>query len=185
MLDALDIDRTRVLGTSLGGMAAATLAANAPERVERLVLASTSVRLGPDAWWDEVVRRVNSGGLEAIADHLQDVFFSEAWQLAVPDRCASAREMFLATDPGAFLAGAEASRVANLRDVGQRIRASTLVIAGEDDPMFRWSPATDLLNLIEDAEALHVGGAKHRVLLEQPVMLGPVINEFLSDPDAR
>lgn len=185
VLDALDVPRARVFGSSLGAMIAATVAAIAPERVERLILAATSVRLGPDYWWDETIRRVSEQGVAGIVDHLDTIYFSEAWQLAVPDRREAARAMLLGVDPTAYLAGAEASRIADLTDVARSIRASTLVIVGGDDPVLRHSPATDLLDLIEGSEAVNVGGAKHRVLLEQPDALCQVINEFLVDPDAH
>lgn len=185
VLDALDVPRARVFGSSLGGMVAATLAATAPDRVERLILAATSVRLGPELWWDETIRRVSEQGLGAVVDHLDKVFFSEAWQIAVPDRREAARSMLLDTDPSAYIVGSEASRLADLSDVAPQIRASTLLITGEDDPVLRWAPATDLLNLIDDSEAVSVSGAKHRVLLEQPDLLGQVITEFLADPDAK
>ena len=185
VLDALEVQRARVFGASLGGMVAATLAGSAPERVERLVLASTAVRLGPDTWWEETMERVSEGGLAAVVDHLDTVFFSDAWKLAVPDRREAARGMLLDMDPAAYLVGSEASRSADLSGVAPLIRASTLLITGEDDPVLRHYPATDLLDLIEGSEAVNVGGAKHRVLLEQPDLIGPVVNEFLVDPDAH
>lgn len=185
VLDALEVPRARVFGSSLGGMVAATLAARAPERVERLILAATAVRLGPDYWWDETIRRVSERGVAGIVDHLDTVFFSQAWQLAVPDRREAARSMLLSIDDAAYLAGAEASRLADLSYVAENIRASTLVIVGGEDPVLRHSPATDLLDRIAGSEAVNVGGAKHRVLLEQPDALCQVINEFLADPDAH
>lgn len=185
ILDALDVPRARVMGSSLGGMVAATLAARSPERVERLILAATSTRLGPHTWWDETTSRVKDTGMAGIVDHLDTVFFSEAWQLAVPDRREASRAMSLAVEPSAYLAGAHASREADLTNVASGIRASTLLIVGGDDPVLRYSPASDLLDLIDGSEALNVGGAKHRVLLEQPDAIAQVIHEFLVDPDAH
>ncbi len=60
-----------------------------------------------------------------------------------------------------------------------------MLIVGEDDPMLRHYPASDLLDLIQDSEAVNVSGACHRVLLEQPELLSPVICEFLVDPDGH
>ncbi len=185
VLDALDVPRARVFGSSLGGMVAATMAARAPERVERLILAATAVRLGPDYWWNETIARVAEHGTAGVVDHLDTVFFSDAWQQAVPDRREAARAMLLDIDGAAYLAGAEASRAADLSNVARNIRASTLVIVGGDDPVLRHSPATDLLDLIDGSEAVNVGGAKHRVLLEQPDAICQVVNEFLVDPDAH
>lgn len=185
VLDALEIPRAHVVGASFGALVAAELAAKHPQRVDRLVLAATGVQLGTDAWWHDTIERVGSGGLETIADYLESVFFSPEWQQAVPDRLAQAREMLLATPVEAYLAGAAAILDADLRPVAEAIRASTLVVVGADDPVLRHHPADDLLDLIPDSEAVHVGGARHRVFLEQPELLADVLCEFLTDPDGR
>lgn len=185
VLDALDVPRSHVMGASMGALVAATLAADHPERVDRLVLASTGLELGPIYWWDETIERVREEGLEGVVDHLEEILFSEAWREAVPDRLAAAREMFLATPVASYLAGANAIAECALAVEAPAIRAATLVIVGEDDPVLRHHPASGLLDAIPDSEAVRVGGARHRVLLEQPVLLGEVIAEFLTDPDAR
>ncbi len=185
VMDALEIPRTHIIGSSFGGLVAATLAASHPERVDRLILAATSLRLGRDEWWVELAERIRAGGLANVVDHLDSIFFSEAWQLAVPDRREDARAMLLDTPDEAYLVGIEAALDSDLESTVEGIRAATLAIAGEDDPMFRYKPVTDLLELIPDSEAVNVGGAKHRVLLEQPDALAGVIVEFLQDPDAR
>ena len=47
LLDRLEVERASICGLSLGGMAAMWIAANAASRVDRLMLLSTSARLGP------------------------------------------------------------------------------------------------------------------------------------------
>src|SRR5690349_24697372 len=46
LLDVLQIERANICGLSLGGVVALWLAANAPERVARAVLADTAARIG-------------------------------------------------------------------------------------------------------------------------------------------
>jgi len=185
VLDALEVPRANVFGASLGGLVAADLAAHYPDRVDHLILAATGMQLGPDSWWRDTIERVGEFGVGSIVDRLDDVFFSEAWQLAVPERREEARVMLLATPADAFLAGAHAILHADLRPFAGLIRATTLVIVGEDDPVLRHHPADDLLDAIPDSEAVHVGGASHRVLQEQPNLLAEVVGEFLTDPDGR
>lgn len=185
VLDALEVPRTHIVGDSMGAMVAAVLASEYPDRVDSLVLSSVGVHLGTYDWWDETIQRVESGGMSAIVSHLDDIFFSEAWKEAVPDLLEQATQMLLAVDPKTYLAGARMLRDASLEGFEERIRATTLLIGGQDDPVFQHFPITDLLSMIPGSEAVHVEGARHRVLLEQPDLLAPLINEFLSDPDAR
>lgn len=185
VLDALDVPRAHVLGDSMGALVAATLAAGSPDRVDRLILAATGLELGPVYWWEETIARVQAAGLASVVDHLEGVLFSDAWQEAMTDRLLEARDVFLTTPPEVFLAGADAIVECELGGLAPSIRAATLLIVGEHDPVLRHHPVSGLLDTIPDSEALHVGGARHRVLLEQPVLLGEVITEFLTDPDGR
>lgn len=186
VLDALEIPRTHVFGASLGGLVAIWLGAMHRKRVDRLVIASTGTQLGPDEWWKQTVAQIESGGLEAVADHLERrVFFSKLCQEQAGDICAASREMLLATPKEAYLAGAHAILRANLAWKAKQVRASTLVIFGEDDPVLRYFPATDLIDRIPDSEAVQVGGAAHRVILEQARVISSLVDEFLTDADGR
>ena len=60
VLDALEVQRAHVFGSSLGGLVALDLAAKAPDRVDRLVLASTALRMGSNAWWIHTMDQVLS-----------------------------------------------------------------------------------------------------------------------------
>lgn len=185
VLDALEVPRAHVFGASLGGLVAAELAARHPDRVDRLVLAAIGLQLGPDFWWYETLARIHVGGLLSVADHIDNVFFSDEWREAFPDARKAAREMLIATPPDAYAAGAQAILGADLRQVAPLIRAATLVIAGAEDPVLRHHPSSDLLDVIPDSEAVQVGGARHRVVLEQPALIAEVVCEFLTDPDGR
>ncbi len=185
VLDALEVPRAHVFGASMGGLVAAELAAHHPNRVDRLVLASTGLQLGPDFWWHETIARAQVGGLSSVADHIEKVFFSDEWRAAFPEARRAAREMFIATPVDAYVAGARAILNADLRQAAPMIRAATLLIGGADDPVLRHHPSSDLLDAIPDSEAVQVGGARHRVLLEQPALLTDVVCGFLTDPDGR
>ncbi|MGI9604642.1 MAG: alpha/beta fold hydrolase [Acidimicrobiales bacterium] len=185
VLDALEVTEANVLGASLGGLVGLQLAASYPDRVGRLILAATAPVLGPDYWWDRTIETVQSGGIEAAADHLERVLFSEAFRTALPTRVAEQRAMLVSTPDASYVAGARAIQDANLGPVAAGIRASTLLISGEDDPVLAHHPPTDLLSAITDSEAVMVSGAGHRVLVEQAEVLGPLICDFLTDPDGR
>jgi pimeloyl-ACP methyl ester carboxylesterase len=49
LMDRLEIERASLCGVSIGAMTSIWAAANAPERVHRLVLCCTSARFGPEA----------------------------------------------------------------------------------------------------------------------------------------
>src|SRR5215217_3140160 len=51
LMDGLGIERASYCGLSLGGMAGMWLGANAPERIDRLILACTAARMPPPEFW--------------------------------------------------------------------------------------------------------------------------------------
>ncbi len=185
VLDALEVPRSHVLGDSMGAMVAAELAAAHHGRVDRLILGSCGVHLGSHTWWEETIARVSAGGLDAVASHLLEIFFSEPWREANGEALGRARAMLLETNVATYLAGAEMLKSATLAGISDQIRASTLLIAGEDDPVYEHYPVTDLLSMIPGSEAVNVGGARHRVLSQEHEVLAPLINEFFSDPDGK
>ncbi len=79
VLDAAGVDRAAVCGLSLGGMAAMTLALNAPSRVSALILACTSARMDRQIW-DARIATVRAHGMGAIADAVMTRFFSEKFR---------------------------------------------------------------------------------------------------------
>ena len=62
VLDAIGADRAHISGESLGGWVAARAAVDHPDRVDRLVLACTSARLGPPAAWTDREAMVGGTG---------------------------------------------------------------------------------------------------------------------------
>jgi 3-oxoadipate enol-lactonase len=130
LLDELGIERASFCGTSLGGATGLWLAANAPERIERLVVACSSARFGePDAW-RERADRVRAGGVLAIAEAVVSRWFTAAASRELID---IHRAMLLSTPPDGYVATCEAVGAWDFRDRLSEISADTLVIAAAED----------------------------------------------------
>ena len=106
-------------------------AAEAPERVDRLVLYGTPARLGPPEMWDERIATVRTAGTAAIAASAL-----ERWFLPDADPAVVARfdAMLRAMPADGYAACCAAIRDMDQRDRLGRIAAPALVIAGGDDP---------------------------------------------------
>jgi 3-oxoadipate enol-lactonase len=156
LLDELGLDRVSVCGVSLGAMVAMELAVEAPERVDRLVLACTSAHLGPPDPWHERARVVRDEGMEAIADAVVARWFTSELAERDPETIARFRAMLTASPPEGYARGCEALAAWDARQRIAEIAAPTLVVAGADD---RAVP-------LERAElvASRIPGARLRVL---------------------
>jgi 3-oxoadipate enol-lactonase len=131
LLDEHGLDRVSICGLSLGGATAMWVAANAPERVDRLVLACTSGRFGDPGPWLERAALVREDGLEPIADSIVARWFTPAEDSEVVARF---REMLVETPSEDYARCCEALAAWDFRDRLGEIRAPTLVIAAAEDP---------------------------------------------------
>jgi 3-oxoadipate enol-lactonase len=134
LLDGLRIERASVCGLSLGGMTAMWVAANAPERVERLVLCSTSARLGPPEAWADRAAAVRAGGMATVADTVVGRWFTDGFARREPGTVARFRDMLLSIPAEGYAACCGVVERMDLVPSLGRIEAPTLILAGAADP---------------------------------------------------
>jgi 3-oxoadipate enol-lactonase len=160
------------VGLSLGGAVGMRLAADHPERVERLVLACTAARFGDPAQWLDRAAVVRSDGLGAIVDAVLGRWFTPGF--AAVD---TYRRMILSIDPEGYARCCEA--LATWTGDGlERIEAPTLVVAGEHDPTVPPALAEELAGRIPGARLAVIGGA-HLASLERPDEFNRLLEEHL------
>ncbi len=134
LLDRLGIERASFCGLSVGGMTGMWLAAEAPERVERLVLLCTSALLGPRSVWDERIATATEQGMAALVDGVIERWFAPAFRAENPEVVGKMARTLRETDPGGYAGCCAAIRDMDLRDRLPSIAAPTLVVSGAEDP---------------------------------------------------
>ena len=133
VLDGLGVKKINWCGLSMGGMVGQWLGANAPERVERLVLTNTSSFFPDKNGWNERLKLVEEKGIAAFAAPNMARWFTKGFLEREPQKVAGIQAMFAATPLEGFLACGAAVRDMDHRDLLPRIKAPTLVIAGKHD----------------------------------------------------
>jgi len=179
LLDRLDVARAHLCGLSLGGMASLWVAAQHPDRVDRLVVCCTSALLGPPAFWVDRAAAVRAGGTEAVADAVVARWFTAAWRARHPDRAAEMRAMIAATPADGYVACCGAIERMDLRADLPALRAPTLAIAGADDPATPPDHLRRIAEAIPGARLAIVGDAAHIANLEQPGAVTDLIQGHL------
>ena len=167
VLDALKIEKTNWCGLSMGGMVGMWLGANAPQRVEKLVLSNTSAYFADKEIWNGRIKTIRDKGLAAIAPGTMERWFTQDFREHEPKKIAWVSEMFLATDPNGYIANGEAVRDMDHREIIRSITAPTLVIAGRHDPATTVEAAEFIRSRIPRA-SLTVLDAAHLANVEQP-----------------
>jgi 3-oxoadipate enol-lactonase len=182
LLDRLEIERVHFCGLSLGGMTGMWLAANAPERVERLALVCTSAYFGDPGTWRERAETVRAHGTEAVADFGIGRWFTDAFREREPETVARFRAMIAAQPDEGYAETCGALERLDLRAQLPSIHAPTLVIGGEDDPATPPDPHAKLLaDKIPSVRLEILAGAAHMANVEQAETVTDLILDHLED----
>ncbi|HEV7965846.1 MAG TPA: alpha/beta hydrolase [Actinoplanes sp.] len=185
VLDALGVDRVDVIGNSMGGAVALSMAVARPSAVRRLVLMGTMgvampLPAGLDAVWGytpsvEAMRDVI--GLFAynrglINDDLVRLRYEASLHPPVRDSWAA---MFPAPRQrwvdDLALSGAELAAV----------RQPVLMVHGRDDRVVPWRSSSEpLVDLLPDCRLHVIGGCGHWTMIEKTAEFLAVVEPFLS-----
>ena len=185
LADRLGIGKFAFCGLSMGGAIGQWLAVNAPERIERLILANTGPKLGSRENWETRIRAVTEKGMSAILDLAMQRFFSgEALQRRDP-QIESIKSVFLGTSPVGYTGCCAALRDFDANAVLGQISARTLVITGQRDVSTPWAGNGEILcQKIPGAKSVLLDAA-HLSNLERPHSFTSAVAEFLlGDPAA-
>jgi len=182
VLDSLEIDKAHWVGLSMGGMIGQAFALRHPSRLRKLVLANTTSTYGTQGpeMWAARVKAVSEGGMAAIKELAMQRYFTDEFRASDADVVDRIGQGFLATDPEGYIACCHA--IAKLDFAGDlhRIKAPTLVIAGEKDVGTPVAMSESLANAIPGAKLVVIRGAAHLSALENPEEFNRVVEEFLA-----
>lgn len=119
------------VGLSIGGAVGLWLGVNAPERIERLMLACTGAKLGDRDEYYARAAQVRESGTEQLVDGARERWFTPSFR---DDPCADAiLDDLRVISRAGYAACAEAVGDWDFREQAQRIVVPTLVVYGRDD----------------------------------------------------
>ena len=185
VLDSAEIESAHVFGVSLGGYIAEELALTYPERVRRLVLASTAPG-GPRS------QPMPTAGLEAFGRFptmereagLRLMVENSLGAHGVRERPELVEEIYrYRLERGPTIAGwqnqAYAGATFDAYDRLAQIAASTLVLQGGADNVVDPRNAELLAELIPNARLETIPDRGHLMVWEEGAALAPIVKEFL------
>jgi 3-oxoadipate enol-lactonase len=166
ILDDLGVERAAFCGVSLGGMVGLWLGAYAPERIERLVLASTGALIGTREGFRERAELVRAEGTVAVVEGARERWFTSSF-CDSPEAQQVLDELAGVSVDG-YAACCEAVGDFDFRDQLGRVAPPTLVVTGAEDPMTTPDVVETLLGGLPDAEHIELADASHLSCVEQP-----------------
>ena len=182
VLDARGVERTHLVGASLGGAVAVDFALVHGDRVRSLVLADALLLGGPPigAAWEKAGELARAGQREAaIEQWLTDGVFDVA--RTRPALWARIRELMAEYDGGHW-AGTAKLRWASTKPADRlgTLSMPTLVVVGEHDTAVFRAMASEYARRIPGARSLTIPRAGHIGNLEEPEAFTGALRDFFA-----
>jgi len=181
VLDEAGVERAHVLGASLGGMVAQVLAAEQPERVDRLVLAGTTPGGAAAYPLPQQTLALMAEAASLPPEVALRRFVENALAPGSPfvDEVLAYRQQH-PPDPAGWVAQAAAGSTWDADGRLARIGAPTLVVAGTADAVVDPRNAQLLADAIPDARVELIDGAGHLPFWERAEEFGTLVERFLA-----
>ncbi|MFN8534445.1 MAG: alpha/beta hydrolase [Dehalococcoidia bacterium] len=176
-LDALGITRTHLLGHRTGASIAVEVAAQYPERVDRLVLSGCPDYTDEERQALDVPRYERS--LSSDGSHLGNRWARTRANLGAGVSPAQLQRSFLMGQRAAPAPhwAYEAVYAQNIHSRLDQIAVPTLLLYGERDPFARWLP--ELTSHLADVRTVLIPGAHALTMYHTPEEFCRIVTEFL------
>jgi len=186
VIEMLDVERSSVLGWSMGGFIAQRLALQHPDRINRLVLLSTNpgganADLASADVWSKLIDM--SGTPHEQARRLLSLVFpsaiAESIFLEFGDIVAAARAQLSTDLVNRQVVAMDAWHRTGIGNRVREINVPVLVATGTADIVIPPSNALKLVNAIPGAWLAQFNGGGHAFMYQYPRPLADLINSFL------
>jgi len=187
VIEALGFEQTSILGWSMGGFIAQTLALEHPDRVDKLILLSTDsggtdADLASAAVWSQLIDTSGTPHEQArrllsvlFPANVAEVFYREFGEVVAAARAQLSPDLVKrqAAAMDAWHRSGVASRLRN-------IRVPVLIATGTEDSVIPASNALKLVNAIAGAWLAQFPRGGHAFMAQYPQALADLINNFLA-----
>ena len=186
LLDHVGIDKTHLVGFSLGGLIAQYVAVNSPQRLSTLsIISSVAGRME-----DEKIRVAERACMlekEGALNHLAnavDRWFTDEFRRDHPEVMEWRRQKSLQNDPASYAAAYQVLAQSDLANQLHCISAPTLAITGECDIGSTPRMCELMATSVQNGRAIILPRLKHSVLLEAPARIASEIDDFICANEA-
>lgn len=186
LLRSLGIEKGHVAGLSMGGFIAQEMALSYPSMVNRLILIATSMG-GARSWemgkpfWKKVMDEMRGKTPEQIYRLDLTMMTAPGFAGKRPDVIdkAVALRMQNVQPYHAFLRQSSGAASFDAYARAGSIKQPTLIVLGQDDPIFPIALAEDFQKILPKAKMIVYEDCGHAILLEKAEQLSGDIREFL------
>lgn len=181
LMDHVGATEASVLGISVGGEIAQTLAARHPNRVTRLLLTSTACVTGVEraAQWIQRIEDAERSGMASTAKQAVQRWFTAEFRSAHAPIVDRWEHIVARTQLAGYVGIARTIQAMDLRPMLRAIACPTRVLAGDRDTATGLAAGREIAEHIADAEFRVIAGAGHLWNLEMPERFNAELGSWL------
>jgi 2-hydroxy-6-oxonona-2,4-dienedioate hydrolase len=180
LLDDLKVERTGIIGHSMGGMVALQTALDYPDRIDRLVLYGSSCTGDlPKRFetFETSIERLREHGVEGCAERIVPTWFVQGDKAPSFTMC---RDAGRGTSVESAVRALGALRDWDVCERLSELSIPVLVICGDCDRSTAPDQSYRLWQNIAGSQLCVVPGCAHNVHLERPELFAAIVIEFLT-----
>ncbi len=179
LLDFLKLDRVHYCGLSIGGQTGMWLGVNAPDRLNKLLLSNTAVKIGNADGWNTRIETVRKDGMKAVAATVVERWFTLGYRAEVPEEVSRIQQILENANVEGYAACCAAVRDFDYREKVSGIRTPALVIAGKHDPATPSQDTRWIANQIPGSKFVELN-ASHLSNIEARERFTAEVRQFLT-----
>ncbi len=181
VLDAFEVQSADYIGLSLGGMTGMGVGLEAPDRLNRLVVAAARADAPPPfvQSWDDRLAAIEAGGVAAIWPGTLERWLTPAFQAAQPEAVGALQGQFLQTTAGGYAGCAAALKELDYLAHLGALTVPTLYIAGSEDMGAPAAAMEAMAAATPGARYVCVPDAAHVVNLDGQAAFDAALKDFL------
>ena len=180
LLDQLGVTQAVIVGLSVGGMIAQSLAASRPDLVSGLVLSSTAHVIGPPDMWETRIEAIEKGGIASLSEVILERWFSAEFHRERTQELAIWRAMLTRTPVSGYIGTCRAIQAADLTESTKNLDLPAICVGGNEDGSTPPSLMRSLAGLL-GSDFVEIDGVGHLPPVECPKKLGDIITAFLRE----
>jgi 3-oxoadipate enol-lactonase len=180
LLDTLGVQKTHLVGMSMGGMIAQQFALDNPAGIETLTLADTHADSPADGRtvWEQRAAKAREEGVAALAPTTMERWLTAGFRVSHPEVVEQIQEVFEKTSSEGYAQACFALRDFDVRSRLNEIALPTLTVAGRHDAGTPPAATQDIANAIRDAQ-FELLDAAHLAPIEQSQRFTALLESFL------
>jgi 3-oxoadipate enol-lactonase len=186
LLDTLGLERTALVGHSVGCMVTERAAVRLGERIWALAVCGGALAWRPESApvFAERVELARAGRMDEIAETVAGTGLSERCRREDPRLLGLMREIIASNDPRAYADCSAATATATMADPAE-LACPVLALCGAEDPVAPLPACEAIASAAAKGQTAEVAGCAHWCMLEDPGATNAVLFEFLETQAQR